>query len=391
MEATKEQQSALREMKIFSSDSHIIEPPDLWTDRMKGDAADMAPRLVPEEGGDWWHVGDLRLAPITGREPGARFQGLDKLKGPPRFSATAEGGYVPEKKLEAMDQDGIYQELMYPTVGLWLFRLPPTYPIAEIFGCYNDWVADFCNAAPERLRGIAMIDLVDIDRGTKELERVAKAGLAGAMISVFPELDRGYDLPMWDPFWAAAEETGIPLSLHIGTNRQVPETTRISGDTASSKFTPAQDRADFSTVAHWVEMSLARIIYAGVFERHPGLKLVSAEHSAGWAAHFQEQLDYNYTQRRQRSDWVRFKAGAMPSDFFKSNVFISFQEDSLAMKMRDEIGINTLMWGSDYPHTETTFPRSLPILGEMLDGLSEADQHKILVDNASRAYPVFAD
>jgi len=285
----------------------------------------------------------------------------------------------------------MYQELLYPTIGLWLFRLPPTYPITEIFGRYNDWIAEFCDSAPDRLRGIAMIDLVDIDRGTKELQRVAKAGLVGAMISVFPELDRGYDLPMWDPFWAAAEETGIPLSLHIGTNRQVPETTRISGDTASSRFTPAQDRADFTTAAHWVEMSLARIIFSGVFERYPKLKIVSVEHGAGWAAHFQEQLDYSYTQRRQRLDWFRFKGDALPSDFFKSNVFVSFQEDSLAIRMRDVIGIDTLMWGSDYPHIETTYPRSLPILGEMLNDLSTADQHKVVVGNAARAYPVFGN
>ncbi len=390
MVASVEQQKVLRDMKIFSSDSHIVEPPNLWTDNMKGAAAAMAPRLVPEDAGDWWYVGDLRLAPISARKPGARFEGLDKLAGPARFSLAPEGGYLPEKKLEDMDRDGLYQELLYPTIGLWLFRLPPTYPIAEIFGCYNDWVADFCNAAPHRIGGIAMIDLVDIERGTNELKRAAKAGLAGAMISVFPELDRGYDLPMWDPFWAAAEEAGLPLSLHIGTNRQVPETTRISADTAISRFTPAQDRADFTTAAHWVEMSLARIIYAGVFERYPGLKMVSAEHGAGWAGYFQEQLDYNYTQRRQRSDWVRFKGDVLPSDFFKSNVFVSFQEDSLAMKIRDEIGIDTLMWGSDYPHIETTFPRSLPILEEMLEGLSETDQRKIVVDNAARAYPVFS-
>jgi predicted TIM-barrel fold metal-dependent hydrolase len=133
-------------------------------------------------------------------------------------------------------------------------------------------------------------------------------------------------------------------------------------------------------------MSLAQIILTGVFERHPRLRVGSAEHELSWAPHFLDRLDYTYTQRAPRESWHRFKGDALPSDFFHRNVFLSFQEDHLGVRDRWIIGVQQLMWGSDYPHTESTFPRSRKILERILDGVPEGERREITSENVARLY-----
>ena len=133
-------------------------------------------------------------------------------------------------------------------------------------------------------------------------------------------------------------------------------------------------------------MSLGHIILTGVFERYPRLRIGSAEHELSWAPHFIDRLDYTYTQRARRESWYRFKGDARPSDFFHRNVFLSFQEDGLGIRDRELIGLDALMWGSDYPHTESTFPQSRKILERILDGVPDGERRKITRDNAARLY-----
>jgi hypothetical protein len=137
-----------------------------------------------------------------------------------------------------------------------------------------------------------------------------------------------------------------------------------------------------------VRESLADLILSGVFERHPGLHVGTVEHELGWIPFFLEQMDYTYTDRPVRGPWHRFPPGVLPSDFFHSNVFASFQEDRTGVRVRDVIGVGSLLWGSDYPHTEATFPRSREILGEMLAGLPRQEVAAIVSTNAAALYPV---
>jgi len=135
-----------------------------------------------------------------------------------------------------------------------------------------------------------------------------------------------------------------------------------------------------------VRVSLGHLIFTGVFERHPRLRVGSAEHEVSWAPHFLDRLDYTYTQRARRDGWYRFKTDTLPSDFFRRNVFLSFQEDGLGIRDRALIGVDQLMWGSDYPHTESTFPRSRQILERILLGVSEDESRQITRSNVARLY-----
>ena len=243
---------------------------------------------------------------------------------------------------------------------------------------YNDWLAEFCGACPERLTGIAMVDVDDISLAIKEMERCAKMGLIGAMITCYPPEDRSYDLPMYEPVWAAAQDLEMPLSLHFTTNRPGPGQQLMGILNTQLSW--------LANIDHWTRMSLGHMSYSGVFERYPKLYAGAIETELTWAPHFVDRLDYNYTQRPIGDVSYRYKEDMLPSDYFNRNVFLGFQEDALGIKLREFIGVDKLLWGSDYPHPEGTFPYSQRFLEEILADCTEEEKAKIEGGNAKRVY-----
>ena len=368
--------------RVISSDNHVMEPVDLWTSRAESKFKDRMPHLERLEEGDWWFCEGLKVIGVSAgaAQVGVRFEEPEKLIMDARFEDVPLGGYIPEEHVKDMDIDGIDVSIVYPTVGLQLYAVVADGELlSSIFRTYNDWVGEFCSVVPKRLKGIAMLNLDDVREGVKELERCAKMGFAGAMITVYPPEERSYDQPEYEPLWAAAQDLEMPLSLHIGTNR--PGAGQLFGnlDTMKPSF--------ISNVDHWVRTSLANIIFSGVFERYPRLQVGSVEMELSWAPHFLDRIDYTYTQRTQEfSQGYRFKEGALPSDFFHTNVFLGFQEDALGIRLREIIGVDQLMWGADYPHIESTFPRSRQIIEEILADCTEDERAKIAGGNSARVY-----
>ena len=369
--------------RVISSDNHVVEPVDLWTSRTESKFKDRMPHVERMEKGDWWICDGQNIQDAgAGSQVGVRFEEPETLSRDFRMEDVRPGGYIPEEHIKDMDIDGIDVSIVYPTTGLVLYRVPDSELLTAIFRTYNDWVGEFCGAIPKRLKGIAMVNVDDVRAGVKELERCAKMGIVGAMITVYPPEDRPYDKPEYDPLWAAAQDSGMPLSLHIGTNR--PNV----GQEFARLDTIRRSRPSFgSNVDHWVRMSLADIIFSGAFERYPKLQVGSVEHELSWVPHFLDRIDYTYTQRIQelRGEY-RFKGDALPSDFFHDNVFLGFQEDALGIRDRDIIGVDNLQWGADYPHRESTFPRSRQILEEILVDCTEEEKAKIAGGNAARVY-----
>jgi hypothetical protein len=178
---------------ILSSDSHVIEPPDLWTTRIEPRFREGAAPVVQEEDGDWWFVGGIRTNSFQGGvQAGKRFERPDQLRHAGRFADVRPGGYLPAEHIKDKDNeaDGIYGSVLYPTEGLLLFSVPDSELLSAVFRAYNDWIAEFCRACPRRLEGIALIDVDDIPGAIRELEHARKPGLAGAMITVYPAEDR---------------------------------------------------------------------------------------------------------------------------------------------------------------------------------------------------------
>lgn len=366
-------------MLILSSDSHVFEPPDLWTTRIDAAFRDRAPRMVRIDGVDQLVVERDHVLSGIGliSNAGARFQAPDTISGQARFEDVPRGGYDPEHHLADMRLDGVAGEVLYPSQGLFYFRVADPALMSAIFRAYNDWLSDFCRADPARLKGIAMISLDDVREGIGELERTARMGLAGAMIAEYPLEDRRYDQPEYEPFWAAAQDLQMPLSLHTATRRQG----RIRG--AAGKT--LRDASSRTTKAFGPATSLCDMIFSGVFERYPRLTLAIVEFELAWAPHILSAMDYTYRERHEEAI-VRFKGDMRPSDFFHRNVVLSFQEDAIGIRLRDIIGAHNMMWGSDYPHSESTFPRSRAILAEILAGVPEDEQAKIAGGNTARVY-----
>jgi predicted TIM-barrel fold metal-dependent hydrolase len=364
---------------ILSSDSHVFEPPDLWTTRIDATFRDRAPRMVRIDGGDQLVVEADQVISGIGliSNAGARFDAPETISGQGRFEDVPRGGYDPHQHLRDMELDGVAGEVLYPSQGLFYFRVADSALMSAIFRAYNDWLADFCKADPSRLKGIAMVNLDDVQDGIRELERAARLGLAGAMITEYPLEHRRYDQPEYDPFWATAEALGMPLSLHTATRRQ--------GKIRGAGEKTLRDASSRSTKAFYPALSMCDLIFSGVFERYPRLTLAIVEFELSWAPHILTSMDYTYRERHGEAIY-RFKDGMRPSDFFHRNVVLSFQEDAIGIRLRDAIGVDNMMWGSDYPHSESTFPRSRQILDEILAGVPADERAKIVGGNTARVY-----
>ena len=366
---------------LISSDSHVVEPPDLWLERIEPDLRDRAPRVVREDGGDWWHIDGKRSMSFLGVQTGDRFEkDATELVVEARFDQVRPAAYDPRKYLDENAADGVMGQVLYPSEALLAYGIPDSRLCSAAMRAYNDYIADFCSEDRGRLKGIALLNVDDPLEAVAELARCREKGLAGAMISVLPPADRGYDRPLYEPLWSAAVDLDMPLSMHVATGRQ-------HASAVAQESTVRVTEAAFYLQDHFVRKSLGEMIFSGVFERHPKLRVGSIEHEVSWVPFFLFQMDYCYTDRPLRGDWHRFAdPDARPSHFFRNNCFVSFQEDAVGVRVRDVVGVRTLAWGSDYPHTEATFPRSREIVAEILADVPQDERELILRDNAARLY-----
>jgi predicted TIM-barrel fold metal-dependent hydrolase len=366
----------MSETKIISSDSHVFEPRELWTTRLEPKYRDRAPQIVRlDDGADWWFCDGLKLFSVQpGAQPGRRFDDPENLSRVDVYENVRLGGYIPEEHVKDMDIDGIELSVVYPTIGLLLFGVPDGGLLSAIFKTYNDWVVEFCQPFPDKIKAIGVVNLDDVQEGVKELERCAKMGLVGAMITTYPPEGRSFVSEEYEPFWSAAEDLGMPLSLHAATNRALI-------------FNATHTRMSYLVnMDYWIRMSLSDMCLSGVFERHPKLQIGAVEYELSWIPHFLERLDYGYTQRPKASTQFQMKKGVVPSDYIRQNVFFGFQEDAQGIRDRHIIGVDNLVWGSDYPHQESTFPYSQKVLKEILADCTEEEAAKIYNKNGARIY-----
>ena len=225
-----------------------------------------------------------------------------------------------------------------------------------------------------------MLNVDDIEEGCRELERAKKLGLVGAFIPVSPLADKPYRDPAYDRLWATAQDNEMPLLLHIATNRAgVPgcEFTMNVGELTG---------AGRSTTDHWVRYSLSAMVFAGVFDRFPRLRVGSVEHETAWIPHWLKQMDFTYRERPVFTKGWKSQSGMLPSDYWRRNMFVEFMEDDLGVELRQHIGVDNMLWGSDFPHAESTWPRSQDFLGRIFAGVPEEDRRKITSDNAAKLF-----
>src|ERR1700722_7556568 len=211
---------------VISADSHMMEPANLWVERLDQKFQDKAPKVIKTEGkgGFVFVVPGLPAFPVAGGFAAGRsgeelkeFLGeVNQAKG---YEAARPSGWDLVERLKDQDIDGVEAEVLYTTLGMPLFGLDDSELQRQCFRVYNNWLAEFCSHNPKRLIGTALISLEDIGQGVKELEACAKQGLKGAMIWGSPPKDKPYSNKVYDPFWQAASDTRMPLSLHVITGK----------------------------------------------------------------------------------------------------------------------------------------------------------------------------
>lgn len=371
--------------QVISSDSHVVEPRDLWTARIDKEFRDRAMHVETRGNADWWVIDGVAFQGVEDcAQPGYMFD-KDKRRIPwsPEglfVRDLVRGGYDPDERVKDMDTDGVAKEILHPTLGNHMGRVVVDgRALSAHVRAYNDWVAEFSRSQPKRLYGLCCLNVDDVQEAAEELRRCHRMGLVGAMLP-WPSEDRPYSLPEYEVLWATAEDLGIPLEIHAGTRRTTPAEGIIQTK-EMGKAKPPGWGAQFQRFK--VAIGMTQLILGGALERHPKLQFGFVEVGLAWALPVLQSMDD--TERRSGLP-NRFKNGMVPSDFFHRQMFLGYQYDEIGIRLRHYIGVENIQWGSDYPHRESTWPHSAEVLEENLAECTYGERVKIAGGNGARVF-----
>lgn len=349
-----------------SGDSHFLEPVDLFQKTLPRELADRMPRSVKSEDGTQetvyidGQVIERRIPkPITdGEFAGETISTLSTR--PPGSGNTRE-------RLKDLDQEGIWGEITFPSLGLWSNMIKDPNLVREGCKALNDWaLAEIQEIAPDRLIATSMLPLLRVEDAVAEAYRAKSQGFYAVYLpTVPPQGQPTYNNDYWEPLWAALEETGLILTIHIGTD----------GDWVAF-------RGAGGAVLNYVETTYGgqrattQLIAGGALDRHPNLKVLISEGGAAWAPFLGDRMNEGY---RQHGMFVRPKLSMMPKEYIYRQVYVSFQHDETAVDAVAAMGYQNVMFGSDYPHLEGTYGHTQKTLHELFDGVDPKVRHRITV------------
>jgi predicted TIM-barrel fold metal-dependent hydrolase len=356
--------------RLISADSHVNEPPGLWVDRVPEKLRDRVPRIESFAEGEAWVIEGVS-EPITfGLNACAGLEPTD-IRGWKRFDEIRPGGYDPAARLVEMDRDGVDAEVLYPTPRLSqaVIAQPDEELHLAAVRAYNDWLSEYVAHAPARFAGLLLVPNRGVDTAVAEVERVwGRPGIRGALMGCYPNGTLEV-LPEDDKVWGTLAGAGIPLSIHVSLGQTMPSAHR-SALPGYGRFFDAPNR-------------IVQMIFAGIFDRFPELALVVAEVDCGWVPYFKEQIDNNYERLRATSD---FTITDLPSAYVERHVHFTYITDTVGLRHRDEVGVERILWSSDYPHISADWPYSWRTIQASLAGVPAAERALILAGNAVRLY-----
>ena len=329
--------------RLVDADAHINEPPDLWTSRVPAALRDRAPRIEHLERGDAWVM--------EGVEDPINF-GLNAAAGLPladrrpwtRFEDIRAGGYDPKARLEEMDVDLVDACVLFPTPRVSQMVIGTKDPVLHLalVQAYNDWLAEYCSYEPSRLGGVMLVP------------------------------NRGVD----DAVWHAIADTGLPLHIHVKLVNELPKDIY-----SSTTITEGHVEGDLRFLQAPVRM--LQFVNGAVFERIPELQMVLAEVDAGWVPYVKEQVDNRLLRRTPGADIRRRR---LPSRIIEEHFSFTYITDHFALRNRHAVGVERLMWSSDYPHAGSDWPESVRTIHADFAGIPARERDLILGGNARRLY-----
>jgi predicted TIM-barrel fold metal-dependent hydrolase len=358
--------------RLINADGHVNEPPDLWTSRLPSSVRSRAPRQESFSEGDAWVLEGVE-DPINFGMNACAGMDPEDMKAWMPWSKLRRGGWDPAARLVEQDADSVDAEILYPTPRLsqGLTSNPDRSFQVALVKAYNDWLSEYCAHAPDRLFGMALIPSCGVAEAVEEFERAMQLpGIAGPVINCYPHGDTQLR-PEDDPLWRSICEIGVPLGIHASLTDKMPtaHTTKLPGDVRFHD--PCQRMLQF--------------IWGGTLDRFPELKIVFGEVDVGWVPYFKEQVQDRY-QRMSKAG--RFGISKQPSEYFDNNFHFTYVTDSYGIANRHAVGVDKIMWSSDYPHIGADWPTSSRTIAASFATVPAAERDAILAGNALRLYRI---
>ncbi len=380
-------------IRAIDTDTHITEPPDVWTDRVASKWGDAVPHVKRVDGRDVWFIRDQ----MTGGPGWTTMAGFDGSfpDTPLGYDDIPKGSFDAKERLAHMDAEGIYAQVLYPNVGGFgsggFLKLAEPELMLECVRAYNDFLIEWCSADSNRLIPVAAMPFWDVDACVDEVQRAASIGHRAVLACSAP---KDFGRPAlcdthWDPFWAAANEAGLPISFHIGAG----DISDLMNDTAN-----LGTRRNFARVSSLIFMQnthcIADLIFGGVCHRFPDLKLVSVESGVGWIQAFLEAADWQWTSAQVRKEHPELDL--LPSEYFRRQIYGCFWFEQQGLQGALEQYPDNILWETDFPHPTCQHPglkdgwaeHPADYAEKAFAGVPEATLQKVLHDNAAELYGI---
>ena len=373
--------------EVISADDHIDlrwMPRDLWETRLPEHLRERGPRVQDTENGASW-VCDGNVWGAWGFYTAAQGSGA---KWALEVGGVLREGELrpttPELRLADMDRDGVDASVMYGPTDPFVIDDPELR--RAVYQVYNDWLIEFDSASPERLLGVAQLPMDDAEAARDEMQRLAKKGMRLFNVLAARADPPVYD-PSWEPFWAAAEELDVPIAFHLAVDvRRAPR----DAPQAANPLVAGAVRTTMNMQGFQLVEPMAGLIFNGVLDRYPKLRLIMAEAGLAWVPHMIQSFDF-YNKRLAEGRMPggvtpEHKLAMKPSEYFKRQIWVTFQDDAYGVKMLDLLDEDRVMWASDYPHPASTWPFSQQVIEAQMTHMTPETKRKILCENAVKLY-----
>jgi len=358
--------------QLISADSHLTEPGDLWTTRCDVRFRDRVPRMVHLEKGAAWVMEGVSepiafgFTVCAGNRP-------EDMRDWMHLSEMRSGGWDPAERIKELDIDRVDAEVLFqnrPWQAV-VANPDPELHLAMV-RAYNDWISEYCSYDPARLGGIAGIPNRGVADAVTEVERVAGLpGIVGYRLSAYPHGNCVLAAED-DPVWAAVQETGKPIAIHVTLNDALPANLTARKLPGTVHFNDAPGR-------------MIELIFGGVLDRFPGLRFVMTEVDCGWVPYFVDQANDNYL-RHEKATLVGQELRQLPSDYVNEFFWFSFVTDMYGIENRHRIGVDKMLWSNDYPHIVSDWPYSWKTINAQFAGVPLPERNRILWGNTLDLY-----
>ena len=357
--------------RVISADSHVEESGGEFQQRVPLKYRHRLPHVEDIDGGKYLVIEGRKNRRLDIADSAVNEDDLDR-----EFRQDPTGGTDIARRLADQDRDGIVGEVIYPNMCLSLFASPdPEFQLA-VANAYNDWAVDIFGSRLDRFSPAALIPVIDVPRAVQEVHRVAKLGYKSVRAPIHLKR-KPYSLTIYEPLWEVLEETGLTLNLHFITGSEDHTPDRVGEEELGGFLTYM-----ITAMAEGIYPATI-LVSSGILQRHPNLNFAIVECGAGWLPWVLYAMDDQYKRKHM---WIKPKLAMKPSEMFRRQGHTTFSDDPVALRLLDFIGADTLLWGSDYPHDEGTFPHSRQVIERTLKNIPEDDKRKIVAENAVKLY-----